>query len=96
MAMFKLEPTGKCSYIVRSQAIKVQRHAFVPFGSIVTAFAIEPYDENFGENSPNKGIVDPIQALMTTYSYIVPYPKQNRFSVWFIRGSLDINDGADK
>eukprot|EP00977_Amphora_coffeiformis_P001569 scaffold297_cov171-Amphora_coffeaeformis.AAC.18 len=64
--------------------------------SIVTAFTIEPYNELFGENSPNKGIVDPIQGLMTVYSYIVPYPKQDRFSVWFTGGAVEINGGADK
>ena len=33
---------------------------------------------------------------MTTFSYIIPYPKQNRFSVWFTGGCVEVKGGADK
>jgi hypothetical protein len=44
----------------------------------------------------NKDIEEPIEATMTTYGYILPYPKQNRFAVWFTGGDLEIVDDMAK
>jgi hypothetical protein len=32
---------------------------------------------------------------MTTYGYALPYPRQNRFSVWFTGGSIDVNGDSE-
>lgn len=33
---------------------------------------------------------------MTVNSFIIPYPKKNRFSVWFTGGFVEVNGGAEK
>ena len=55
--------------------------------SIVTPFTIEPWQPEFGDNSPNKGVEQPIQGVMTTYGFLLPYPTKHRFAVWFTGGS---------
>jgi hypothetical protein len=75
---------------VRDGSVQVRSY------DIVTAFTIEPYQESFGGKSPNIGVKEPIQAIMTINSFIVPYPKQNRFSVWFTGGYVEINGGKEK
>ena len=59
--------------------------------NIVTACTIEPHRPEFGDQSPNKGINEPIQGVLTTYGFILPYPKGHRFSVWFTGGSLEVD-----
>jgi len=64
------------------------------FCSIVTAFTIESWKPEYGEKSPNKAVDEPIRGVMTTYGFILPYPTQNnRFSVWFTGGSLEVDGG---
>lgn len=60
--------------------------------NIITAFTIEPYNpETMGPDSPNKGIDEPIQAIMTTNGFAMPYPRQNnRYSIWFSGGSIKV------
>lgn len=53
--------------------------------SIVTAFTIEP--------SRNQGVDEPIEGIMTTYGYCLPYPTGNRFSIWFTGGSIEVGGG---
>jgi hypothetical protein len=61
--------------------------------NVVTAITIEAWQPEFGENSPNKSVDQPIRGVMTTYGFILPYPSQNhRFSVWFTGGSLQVDD----
>jgi hypothetical protein len=83
--------------------------ADVRFGSrpvrtynIVTPFTIEPYWKlelggKADDSSPNQEIPWPIRGVMTTYGFMLPYPKQDhRFSVWFTGGSLEVaSDGDD-
>lgn len=65
-----------------------------PHHSIITAFTIEPHNPEFGD--ANQDVDEPIEGIMTTVGYILPYPKQNRFSVWFTGGSLEIKSKTRK
>jgi hypothetical protein len=62
------------------------------FCSLVTPITIEPWKPEFGDDSPNKGVDKPIRGVLTSYGFIHPYPTQNRFSVWFTGGSLEVDD----
>ena len=64
--------------------------------NIVTPCTIEPYREEFGPDSVNKGIEQPIRGVMTTYGYILPYPKGHRFSVWFTGGTLEMDGNKNE
>eukprot|EP00797_Seminavis_robusta_P009928 Sro1724_g293660.2 (1023) ;mRNA; f:1942-5615 len=70
------------------------RHGINPVRTynIVTPFTIEAWRPEFGDDSPNKGVEQPIHGVMTTYGYLLPYPTQNRFSVWFTGGSLEVDN----
>lgn len=67
--------------------------------NLVTPFTIEPWTQEFGVNSPNKGIREDqarIRGIMTTYGFILPYPTQShRFSVWFTGGSIEMVEEKD-
>lgn len=70
------------------------RHGINPVRTynIVTPFTIEAWRPEFGEDSPNKGVSECINGVMTTYGFLLPYPTQNRFSVWFTGGSLEVDE----
>jgi hypothetical protein len=57
--------------------------------NIITAFTIEPWLPEFGEDSPNKEVLEPIKGIMTTYGFALPYPTQDRFSIWFTGGCIE-------
>lgn len=59
--------------------------------NIVTPCTIEAWRPAFGDDSPNRGLEQPIRCVMTTYGYILPYPKGLRFAVWFTGGSLEMD-----
>ena len=63
---------------------------------IVTPCTIEPWRPEFGDDSPNKGIEQPIHGVMTTYGFILPYPKGHRFSVWFVGGTLEMDESKNE
>lgn len=64
--------------------------------SIVTAFTIEPYRSNFGEDSPNRRVQQPIQGLMTAKGYVVPDPENpNTLAVHFASGAMEVDDLND-
>jgi hypothetical protein len=61
--------------------------------STVTAFAIEPENPAFGPDSPNRMVDKRIEGLMTTQGYAISNPKHpDRLSVWFIGGSMEVNE----
>ena len=64
--------------------------------NIVTPCTIEPYRPEFGPDSPNKGIEQPIRGVMTTFGFILPYPKGHRFSVWFTGGTLEMDGNKNE
>jgi len=72
------------------------RHGKVPVRSynVVTAFTIEPGKP--GDTGPNAAVEEPIEGIMTVYGYCLPYPKGNRFNIWFTGGSLEVGDGNDQ
>ena len=74
------------------------RHGINPVRhyNIVTPFTIEPHRPEFGDNSPNIGVEQPIHGVMTTYGYILPYPTGNRFSVWFTGGTLEVDNNKNE
>jgi hypothetical protein len=57
--------------------------------NIITAFTIEPWLPEFGEDSPNKEVLEPIKGIMTTYGFALSYPTQDRFSIWFTGGCIE-------
>ena len=71
-------------------------HAVVRTYDTVTAFSIEPASSlplNYCESHkcPNQAISQPIDGLLTTNGYVMDNPKQNRLSVWFAGGSIEID-----
>lgn len=65
--------------------------------SVVTAFSVEPKNENFGPKSPNNEVDRPIAGLMTTNGYVLPNPEQsNRLSVWFTGGSIEVDTDLER
>mmetsp|Transcript_14131 Transcript_14131/g.32802 ORF Transcript_14131/g.32802 Transcript_14131/m.32802 type:complete len:772 (-) Transcript_14131:500-2815(-) len=59
---------------------------------VVTAFTIEPSLAAY-PNAPNKDVIRPIKAIMTTYGYSLPDPDTpNRHSVWFTGGRIEPNN----
>jgi hypothetical protein len=63
--------------------------------SIVTAFTIEPHQQEF-PTAPNVAIRRPILGIMTTYGYILPDPTvPNRLSIWFTGGRIEPNDAME-
>lgn len=55
---------------------------------------MEPHNPEFGE--ANRDVDEPIEGIMTTHGYILPYPTKNRFSVWFTGGTLEIKGNKAK
>lgn len=65
--------------------------------STVTAFAIEPANPAFGPDSPNRMVDKRIEGLMTTQGYAISNPNHpNRLSVWFIGGSIEVNEDTHR
>lgn len=57
----------------------------------MTPLTIEPWREEFGDDSPNKGVDVPVQGVMTTFGFLLPYPTKHRFAVWFTGGCLEVD-----
>lgn len=74
--------------VPRSLRKEVQeRQSVLRTYNIVTAFTVVSEDE----------AAPPIKAVMTTYSYVLPDPKEaNRLTVFFTGGLLQPNDETDK
>ena len=84
---------------VPSNLLGEVRHGTMPLRTydVITAFTIEPWRPDFGDDSPNKGVEEPIRGCMTTYGFALPYPKGNRFSIWFTGGCIEVdNTESDK
>ena len=64
--------------------------------NIITAFTIEPWLPEFGEDSPNKEVHEPIKGIMTTYGFALSYPTQDRFSVWFTGGCIETSGDSEQ
>ena len=64
--------------------------------NIITAFTIEPWLPDFGEDSPNKEVLEPIKGIMTTYGFALSYPTQNRFSIWFTGGCIEASGDTEQ
>ena len=100
MESTQFEPTSKSENCVGGIAWdKSSSHKKRPScdtKSIVTPFTIEVWRSEFGEKSPNKGVEQPIHGVMTTYGFILPFPTQNRFSVWFTGGSLEVDGNKNE
>jgi hypothetical protein len=65
--------------------------------STVTAFAIEPTNPAFGPDSPNRMVDKRIEGLMTTQGYAISNPKHpDRLSVWFVGGSIEVNEDTHR
>uniref|UniRef100_A0A7S3KZV6 Uncharacterized protein n=1 Tax=Amphora coffeiformis TaxID=265554 RepID=A0A7S3KZV6_9STRA len=64
--------------------------------NIVTPCTVEAWQPEFGNDSPNKGLKRPIRGVMTTYGFILPYPKGLRFAVWFTGGSLEMDGNKNE
>jgi len=83
--------------------IRDEKKAVVRTYDIVTAFTIEPhnskYDKKGPENhnnnsstrSPNHAVDHPIEALMTTYGYVLANPENpHRLTIWFTDGTIEV------
>ena len=83
---------------VPSHLLEEVRNGSTPVRSynIVTPCTIEGWRPEFGEDSPNKGLSQPIRGVMTTYGFILPYPKGLRFAVWFTGGSLEMDGNKNE
>jgi hypothetical protein len=64
--------------------------------NIITAFTIEPWLPEFGEDSPNKEVLEPIKGIMTTYGFALSYPTQDRFSIWFTGGCIEASGDTEQ
>jgi len=63
------------------------------FDSVVTAFTIEPRENNKDPASPNANVDHPIEGLMTTCGFVVHQPDNpNRLSIFFTSGSLEVSN----
>lgn len=63
--------------------------------NIVTAFTIEPHQQEFAK-APNQLIRRPIMGIMTTYGFILPDPNvNNRWTIWFTGGKIQPNDDIE-
>lgn len=77
------------------QLAHVLSHPFLYTNSVVTAFTIEPRSTTVGNASHNQAIDRPIEALMTTYGYVLPNPdKPNRLSIWWTGGTIEVNSDS--